>query len=113
MSKARTSLNTLFNQLSYLRNFKKSEKRMPEMSMLSVQPQDLRLIREIFHESCESFQISKSSADAAALATILIRQLHKGRRERSTLRAIAVNLLTESLDRPSSRPYLDAGQRGF
>jgi hypothetical protein len=97
MSKARASLDTLYNRLSYLRNFKKSEKRMPEMSKLSVQPQDLRLIREIFHESCESFQIPKSSSDAAALATILIRQFHKGRRERSTLRTIASNLLTESL----------------
>jgi hypothetical protein len=62
-----------------------------------ILPEDLQVLKDVFDQSCESFEIPKSSADAAALATILVRQLQNGHRDRATLRTIATNLLSENL----------------
>ena len=62
-----------------------------------ILPEDLQVLKDVFDQSCESFEIRKSSADAAALATILVRQLQNGRRDRAILRTIATNLLSENL----------------
>lgn len=62
-----------------------------------ILPEGLQVLQDVFDQSCESSEIPKSSADAAALATILMRRLQYGRRDRAVLRMIAANLLSENL----------------
>lgn len=66
-------------------------------STMPLLPEDLTIIQDVFDQSCQGFDIPKSSADAAALAIILVRQLQKGHRDKSVLQMIATNILTENL----------------
>lgn len=58
-----------------------------------VTPEELTLLQAVFDEVCSSEGISRDSADAEALALILVRQLQNGIKDKGTLGSVARNLL--------------------
>ena len=56
---------------------------------------DIALLKEIFDEACDGHSIPKTSADAEALALILVQQMQKGRRDKQTLRLVVDNIVEE------------------
>lgn len=58
-----------------------------------VNPEQLSLLQQVFDATCDEHHIDKASADAEALALILVNSLQKGANDKGELVALADNLV--------------------
>lgn len=58
-----------------------------------VNPEQLTILQEVFDSACQEHAIDKTSADAEALALILVNSLQKGAQDRNKLESLAEALV--------------------